>query len=135
MSQGLRVEEHPVAQCQPRHAKTDEGWLPTLRQLWRELARALAPTDRLRAELVRSGMTTTDPELMQVSTVQHRMFGLWSGVMRGAGPAAWALSLGLMGGHVALGVGAWSVSFLVGLVVVTRSTAMFARFSGMSVVR
>lgn len=102
---------------------------------WRELARALAPTDRLRAELVRSGMTTADPELVQVSTVQHRMFGLWSGVMRGAGPAAWALSLGLVGGHVVLGLGAWSVSFLVGLVVVTRSTATFARFSGMSVLR
>ena len=85
------------------------------------------------------GLLARPPHLTPLSAVlppqaalQVRMFQLWSGVLRGAGPIAVGLANAIARGP-AWGAGSWLVAWWLGSSVVTRSAARFARYSGMSI--
>lgn len=99
-----------------------------------QIARSIQPHSVLRASMIRQGATYADEDTALTGTLQFRMFALWSGVMRGAGPFSVAIGAGLAYG-VASAAGMGMAAWVIGLIVIGRGSEFFARFSGMSVVR
>jgi hypothetical protein len=96
----------------------------------------------VRAHLIRQASITPnavsrDPEAEEAraSVVQCRMFWVWNGVLCGFGP----LSLGAGGIGAAESVvgffAPWILGWLAGRIIVSRAMPLFARFSGMSLIR
>lgn len=100
-----------------------------------ELGRACRSEGWVRARLLRDGSRFDDPEIAVISVIQWRLFGLWSGLLRGLGPLSCALGAGLGTGSVLAAVVAWLVAWTAGLIVVMQTTTTFARFSGMEIIR
>lgn len=81
------------------------------------------------------GTTAGDRATRRLGAVQCRLFGLWSGVLQSVGPLSVGVGAAVMfrsvwSAPVAL-FGAW----LGGLILLSRTRLLFARFSSMSVVR
>jgi hypothetical protein len=98
-------------------------------------ARACRSNEWVQAAMLREGASFPDPESARASSVQVRMYGIWSGVMLGVGPIAVTLGAAIAQGGPLWGVAPGLLGWVFGLVVVTRAVALFARFSGMSLVR
>ncbi len=107
-------------------------WRSLFLEPFEQLAGLLRDDDAIHAAM---GGTTVDAETTRAATTQWRLFALWNGVLRGVGPISAAIGVALASGRVALALAAGFGAWLFGLMVMTRSTVAFARFSGMSVIQ
>ncbi|MCK6545192.1 hypothetical protein L6R52_04935 [Myxococcota bacterium] len=97
-----------------------------------QLADAFGSDARLDAKIVHG---SADAALRVISRLQTRMFSVWSGTMRGAGPLAVAGALVLSRGDPWAFVLGWMPAWILGLVLVQSLLVPFARFAGMTVLR
>ncbi len=106
------------------------------------LASALLSDDALRARLLRQGLLSSAPrpdapetDESRAGMVQTRLFAIWRGVLGGLGPLSMALGAGIATADPTSALLGWMLSFVLGLVAVTKTMPLFARFSGMSLMR
>lgn len=144
----LQAELMSAARARVAHAvaPSPQGGQGVLYVLFAEpfvlLSAAVLGDDALRARLLRQGLLTpashagpAETEASRAGLVQTRLFGIWRGVLCGLGPVSTGLGWGIATADLLSTLIAWVLSFVLGLVVLTRTTTLFARFSGMAVVR
>jgi hypothetical protein len=103
-------------------------------QPFADLALSTRNTPMLRSHMRALGATFADEDTAVAAVVQLRMYGVWSGGLRGVGPLA-VLAAGVIAAGPGAGLVAAVLAWVLGLVVAIRASTLFARFSGMSVVK
>jgi len=127
----------PRAVAKPAAAPTKSTWFLLLVEPFTLLFKAFKDDEAVRAELLRQGVTlsSADSEEAQAGVVQVKLFSLWRGLLGGVGPISTGLGLSIAAASAWAFISGWFASWLVGLILLSKSMRAFARFSGMRLQR